>query len=260
MQSGGCRRNPELVLGRLLSLGLGVSPSPCRVHRRPRLPYCALGLGLRLLRDEEQVWLFFAAVIVGSPALFCWASRPICSSAIFSSLLCFSCCCSVTCSALRRGSRWNRPLAAVVLCSGLRAEAPCKSRPSSVADAAISSTPWPITAIAVRRSECLRRLRFPRSQVLSVLRSLSQWRRAIHLPRARDAADAGDGLVAGTRPGRPPSTPSRACTMSTAMPTSTFGIFPPRFGGWNWHVYRNVHGFTFRREARLRFARNVNAK
>jgi hypothetical protein len=72
MQLGGAPPTPVfVVLGRLLSLGLGISPSALGTVTAVVIAVLVLVYGLRLLaRDEQHVWVFFAAVILGSPALF----------------------------------------------------------------------------------------------------------------------------------------------------------------------------------------------
>jgi hypothetical protein len=59
------------VVGRLLSLGMGGPPSASWFLPLAVVAAVAFALGLRLLaRDADNAWLFFAVVIVGSPALF----------------------------------------------------------------------------------------------------------------------------------------------------------------------------------------------
>ncbi len=72
MELGGGPPQPtSVVLGRLISLGLGGSSSAWWFFPLTVFAVVALGLGLRLLaRDTGHVWLFFAVAIVGSPALF----------------------------------------------------------------------------------------------------------------------------------------------------------------------------------------------
>jgi hypothetical protein len=73
MQLGGGPPTPvAIVLGRLLGLGLGLTPSIAGGSWIAMiLALLVLALGFRLLvRDEQHVWLFFAVAIVGSPALF----------------------------------------------------------------------------------------------------------------------------------------------------------------------------------------------
>jgi hypothetical protein len=68
---GGPPLPTSVVLGRLISLGLGGSPLPMWFLPLAVCAVVALGAGLRLLaRDTDHVWLFFAVAIVGSPALF----------------------------------------------------------------------------------------------------------------------------------------------------------------------------------------------
>jgi len=120
MQLGGAPPAPTpLVLGRLLSLGLGVSPSPAGTLAAVAVAALALGFGLRLLaRDDQQVWLFFAAVILGSPALFLLAKPAYLFERYFLiSFIFFLLLLSYVLGALWRGSRWGA-VAAVVLASG----------------------------------------------------------------------------------------------------------------------------------------------
>ena len=145
MQLGGAPPTPtHLVLGRLLSLGLGFSPSTAGSIAAIVFAALALGLGLRLLaRDNGQVWLFFAAVIVGSPALFLLGKASLSFRALFLDLFCLF----YAAPQLRP----RRPVAEFALghrrrrrpgAGTLPAAASDKSRPSSAADAATSSTLW----------------------------------------------------------------------------------------------------------------------
>jgi uncharacterized membrane protein len=72
MQLGGGPTQPTaVVLTRLISLGLGGPASAAYSSAVVILAALGLVMGLRLLaRDARHVWLFFAAVILGSPALF----------------------------------------------------------------------------------------------------------------------------------------------------------------------------------------------
>jgi len=71
MELGGGPPQPtSVVVGRLISLGLGGSSSALGFLPLAVVAVVALGVGLRLLaRDAGQVWLLFAVAIVGSPAL-----------------------------------------------------------------------------------------------------------------------------------------------------------------------------------------------
>ncbi len=72
MQLGGAPPMPvPVVLGRLIGLGLGVTPSPAGSIAAILIALLVVALGLCLLaREEHHVWLFFAVAILGSPALF----------------------------------------------------------------------------------------------------------------------------------------------------------------------------------------------
>ncbi len=72
MQLGGAPPTPvPIVLGRLIGLGLGVTPSDLGSAAAIVFALLSLVLGLRLLaREDHHVWLFFIITILGSPALF----------------------------------------------------------------------------------------------------------------------------------------------------------------------------------------------
>jgi hypothetical protein len=72
MQLGGAPPIPaRLVLGRLFSLGFGITPTTYASIAAMSLAFGVFVLGLRwLAREDNQTWLFFAVAIVGSPALF----------------------------------------------------------------------------------------------------------------------------------------------------------------------------------------------
>ncbi len=68
---GGPTQPTSLVLGRLLGLGLGVSPSSAARLAATIFAALTLAIGLRqLARENQRLGVFFAAAIVGSPALF----------------------------------------------------------------------------------------------------------------------------------------------------------------------------------------------
>ncbi len=72
MDLGGAPPAPVyVVVGRLVSLGLGGSDSAAWSLPLLAFAVVVLGLGLRLLaRQDRHSWLFFAVAVVGSPALF----------------------------------------------------------------------------------------------------------------------------------------------------------------------------------------------
>jgi hypothetical protein len=72
MQLGGAPPVPvPIVLGRLIGLGLGITPSTAGSIAAIALALLVVVIGLRLLAHEENhVWLFFAVAVIGSPALF----------------------------------------------------------------------------------------------------------------------------------------------------------------------------------------------
>ncbi len=68
---GGPVQPTSLVLGRLLGLGLGVAPSSAARMAATIFAALTLAIGLRrLAREDQRLGVFFAAAIVGSPALF----------------------------------------------------------------------------------------------------------------------------------------------------------------------------------------------
>lgn len=250
MQLGGAPPQPVyLVLGRLLSLGLGVTPSPAGFIAATGLAVLALGFGLRVLaREEEHVWLFFAAVIVGSPALFLLGKPAyLFERYFFISFVFFLLLLSYALGALWHRSRWSA-LAAVVLALGmtgggiLQIAAFERGGRGHFLDAlAYVDRQSPSGEVSVCGDYDFRVRKFYQFYIPY----LNGGERFTYREQETLPAHGTDWLLVHALDDRHPPQPRLYDVNGNAY--EHVRDFPAaRFGGWNWHVYRNVDAFTFR--------------
>jgi uncharacterized membrane protein len=254
MQLGGAPLEPAyLVLGRLLSLGLGVFPAPAGAIAATVLAVLALGFGLRLLaREEDHVWLFFVAVILGSPALFLLGKPAYLFERYFLiSFVFFLLLLSYVLGALWRDSRWSA-VTAVALVLGiagggiLQIAAFERGGRGHFFDAlAYLDRQSPPGEVSICGDYDFRVRKFYRFYIPY----LDGGERFIYREQETLPASGTDWLLVHRLDGRHPPQPriydvhGNAYEHVQDFPAATFG-------GWSWHVYRNV---------RVYVSRNVNA-
>src|SRR6185437_10392780 len=241
---GGPPLPTTLVLGRLISLGLGGSSLPVWFVPLAVGAIVALGVGLRLLaRDAGHVWLFFAIAIVGSPALFLLGKPAYLFERYFLiSFVFFLLLLSFVLASLWRNSRTGAVLATVVVCGmvggsiGQIVDFERAGRGHFLDALAYMDQETPGGEVSLSGDYDFRVRKF---YTFYVPYLHSDKRFVYHEQDALPAHGADWLLVHRLDDRHPPQARRYDADDNAYQRVKDFPI--SAFGGWSWHVYRNVH-------------------